>query len=187
MFQRSNSALRPETLNASFLEDHILYFTDRQRQRRGMAALTVDPRIRTAARTHSQNMARLQFFSHDSPVPSSRTLEDRMTNAGIKLNNSMFAENLGVDFFLKIADVPFYQKREHGRIVYYHAKTNAPIPYQSYSEFAAKMVDSLMASPHHRENILNGHYTTIGIGAAAGKYREMEAVYITQNFWGPLS
>lgn len=43
----------------------------------GLPALMIDLRLCAAARDHSQDMERLKFFSHDSPVPGKATPWDR--------------------------------------------------------------------------------------------------------------
>lgn len=48
------------------------------------------------------------------------------------------------------------------------------------------VVDAWMNSPGHRANILNEHYTEIGIGTATGTYKGRETVFIAQYFGRPL-
>lgn len=47
------------------------------------------------------------------------------------------------------------------------------------------VVDAWMNSPKHRENIVNGHYTEIGIGIAEGTYQGQHAVFVVQFFGRP--
>jgi hypothetical protein len=49
------------------------------------------------------------------------------------------------------------------------------------------VVDAWMASPKHRENIVNTHYTEIGIGTANGVYQGREAVFVVQFFGAPAA
>jgi uncharacterized protein YkwD len=186
LFQRSSSPLKPGYLNASLLEANILHYTNRQRRKKGIADCANSDRLGAVARAHSGEMARRRFFSHTSPVRANRTLEDRLRNHGISIVNTMFGENIGVDYFLKIASVPHYKKKIRGKTVYINARTHQQIPLQSYEEFAYRMVESLMHSRYHRENILNKVYTHIGLGAAQGRYKNMDAIFITQNFQGPV-
>lgn len=46
--------------------------------------------------------------------------------------------------------------------------------------------DAWMNSPSHRENILNNHFTEIGIGMANGIYQNKETVFIVQFFGKPF-
>jgi len=48
----------------------------------GLPALAIDLRLCEAARGHSQDMERLNFFSHESPVPDKKTPWDRAKLAG---------------------------------------------------------------------------------------------------------
>lgn len=48
------------------------------------------------------------------------------------------------------------------------------------------VVVAWMASPGHRANILNEHYTEIGIGTATGTYKGRETIFIAQYFGQPL-
>jgi uncharacterized protein YkwD len=48
----------------------------------GLGPLAIDPRLAAAARDHSQDMARLSFFSHDSPVEGKATPWDRAKRFG---------------------------------------------------------------------------------------------------------
>lgn len=45
--------------------------------------------------------------------------------------------------------------------------------------------DAWMTSPAHRENILKGKYTEIGIGMAWGTYKDREALFVVQFFGKP--
>ncbi|MDO8469709.1 MAG: CAP domain-containing protein [bacterium] len=47
------------------------------------------------------------------------------------------------------------------------------------------VVDAWMRSPSHRANIMNGHYSEIGIGVAEGEYQGQRAVYVVQFFGLP--
>ena len=48
----------------------------------GLPALAIDLRLCEAAREHSQDMAKLKFFSHESPVPGKKSFVDRAKLAG---------------------------------------------------------------------------------------------------------
>lgn len=47
------------------------------------------------------------------------------------------------------------------------------------------VVDAWMDSPTHRDNIMNGNYTEIGIGTAEGEYEGFSTVYVVQLFGTP--
>lgn len=131
-------------------------------------------------------MARLNYLSHQSPIAKNRQLIDRLKNAGLSLGNTCIGENIGVDYFLGIAGVPFYKKKSKGKIQYINSRTGKSIKYQTYKEFASRMVENWMQSPDHRKNILNKNFERIGIGVAIGTYNGFKAVYVTQHFIGSL-
>ena len=181
-----NEPLNPRRLNRNLLEKALIDVTNRVRERHRLDACRYYVKLRNAARGHSEDMVRHDFFSHVSPVPTRRQLVDRIQLAGVARANTVVGENIGVDYYLKIADVPYYKTYRNGRVVYISHETDEVIGYQSYREFSKNMVDKWMRSPGNRENILNGDFDRIGIGVASGKYNGFAAIYVTQNFMGPL-
>lgn len=65
--------------------------------------------------------------------------------------------------------------------VYAHAGENLAIHFTDSSE----VVDAWMKSPKHRENIVNGLYSEIGVGTAKGKFEGFDTVYVVQLFGTP--
>ncbi len=63
-------------------ESTVLKLINAERIKRGLKKLTLNTRLRTAARRHSKDMATKDFFSHTGSNGSSMT--DRMTKAGYK-------------------------------------------------------------------------------------------------------
>ena len=184
--QKLDQRIYPNRLNADLLEKAIIFYSNRARTKYGRAGCRLHEKLRQAARAHSHEMARLNYFAHESPVKKNRLLKNRFTNAGITLTNTMIGENIGVDYFLKIAKIPFHTRIVNGETNYYNAKTGKPIRNQTYREFARSMVDNWMESPHHKENILEKNFTHIGIGVASGTFNSLKALYVTQLFQGPV-
>lgn len=56
----------------------------------GKSVVAIDPKLGDAARAHSEDMRKLGFFSHESPVPGKRTFGERAAAAG----TSASAENI---------------------------------------------------------------------------------------------
>jgi len=56
----------------------------------GRPAVALDPKLGDASRTHSEDMRKLGFFSHESPLPGKRTFGERAAAAG----TSASAENI---------------------------------------------------------------------------------------------
>jgi uncharacterized protein YkwD len=49
---------------------------------------------------------------------------------------------------------------------------------------ARKVMALWKASAPHRANLLNGHFSVVGIGAASGRYAGRAATYVTADFGG---
>jgi len=181
-----DEAILPDHLNEILLETAIVYYTNIERTNHHLKALTVSSILQKSARGHSLEMASLYYFSHQSPVVYNQKLTDRLKNAGFNISNTTVGENIGVDYFLNIANIPFYTTTKEGYTRYINANTGQPIMNQTYREFAKHMVQNWMKSPGHRKNILNPQYENIGCGIGAGIYQGMKAIYATQNFSGTL-
>jgi hypothetical protein len=65
--------------------------------------------------------------------------------------------------------------------VFAHAGENLAIHFTDSSE----VVEAWMLSPKHRENIVSGLYTEIGVGTAKGKFEGYDTVYVVQLFGTP--
>lgn len=64
-----------------------------------------------------------------------------------------------------------------------HAGENLAIHFTDSEE----VVDAWMDSPSHRENIMNGDYSEIGVGTAKGTYEGFDTVYVVQMFGAPAA
>lgn len=71
-------------------EQQMLTLLNQSRRENGLAPLTLDPTLRDVARAHSEEMFRLGYFAHDSPVSGSPFA--RMKAAGV--NDPAMGENL---------------------------------------------------------------------------------------------
>ncbi len=61
---------------------------NRERDVCGLTPLLIEEKLSDAARGHSEDMARLGFFAHESPVPNKKTPWDRAALAGFTGNAS---------------------------------------------------------------------------------------------------
>ena len=77
---------------------------------------------------------------------------------------------------------PWHWFREAG-YQYVHAGENLAIHFSDSGE----VVEAWMASPTHRENIMNGQFAEIGIGTARGSYQGFPTTYVVQLFGTPLA
>ena len=66
---------------------------------------------------------------------------------------------------------------------YAYAGENLAVHFTDSSE----VVDAWMNSPKHRENIVNDHYTEIGVGTAKGTYEGYDTIFVVQLFGAPAA
>lgn len=57
----------------------------------GLPMLRIDPKLGDAARDHSDDMVRLSFFDHSSPVPGKRSFADRASRFGTSASSENIA------------------------------------------------------------------------------------------------
>ncbi|MBI3723524.1 CAP domain-containing protein [bacterium] len=79
----------------------------------GRAALEIEPRIVESCRAHSQEMTKLGYFEHESPVPANKTAGDRLKNAGYE---GSYAENISIAFEApRATHLAWYNSAPHHR------------------------------------------------------------------------
>ncbi len=178
--------LDPLRLDFVLLERLLVQATNQERSKRNLDTLTTWLELQKVARNHSREMASLDFFSHESPLTDHHTLADRLKQTEILDGNIIMGENLGFDYLLHIAGIPHYVKMEGDKQIIINGRTNKPVEFQTYRDFAARMVANWLASPGHRDILLHPRYTQIGIGAALGRQNGFDVLFVTQNFVGPL-
>lgn len=101
-------------------------------------------------------------------------------DAAATLKAKDMAKNEYFSHFSPAGVSPWYWFKEAG-YVYAHAGENLAIHFTDSSE----VVEAWMNSPTHRENIVNGTYTEIGVGTAKGMYEGYDTVYVVQLFGSP--
>lgn len=74
------------------VERAVINLLNECRNKRGLPVYSVDASLTSAARLHCQEMARFNFFDHDSPVHGHREVNDRVVAVGGKDGN--LGENL---------------------------------------------------------------------------------------------
>lgn len=109
------------------------------------------------------------------PLVRNSTLDD-----AAKLKAQHMAKNEYFSHFSPKGVSPWHWFDEAG-YVYAHAGENLAIHFTDSSE----VVDAWMDSPTHKQNIVNGLYTEIGVGTAKGKYEGYDTVYVVQLFGTP--
>jgi uncharacterized membrane protein required for colicin V production len=92
-------------------EEVMLRLVNRERALAGLPALAPDERLRAVARGHSEEMFRLDYFSHDSPL--SGTPFDRLRQSGIRFGAA--GENLAYAPTVEVAHRGLMNSPEHRR------------------------------------------------------------------------
>jgi len=88
---RTPAATSPSLDDATSIERRTFAVTNAMRRQNGLAELSWDSDLCRMARIHSENMARLKFFSHETPEGSH--LKDRAHEAGV-LHWRVIGENI---------------------------------------------------------------------------------------------
>jgi uncharacterized protein YkwD len=74
--------------------DEIVRLSNIEREKHGALPLEADPLLETSATGHSEEMAKLNYFSHTSPTPGRETPHDRIRLAGSAAQGT--GENIAV-------------------------------------------------------------------------------------------
>ena len=165
-------------LNRGEIESWVIEFTNEERISVGPQPLRHDDAISEIARSHSENMARLDLLSHDI---GGTDPTDRATAAGYNCRAHIGGGWYSYGLSENIA--------EHPRVTRWMGlgRSYSPVDYNRDAEdMARELVKGWMSSPGHRENILDRNSRRIGVGIAiqeTPKYGHIdETVYATQNF-----
>ncbi len=140
--------LPPAPAHLQDVEDWIGCFTNEIRQRSGLPPLAKEGRLAAVAQAYSADMLRRGFFSHTNP--EGLTVRDRLS--------------------------PYFSGsiRSFGENIWEGSNLSAA----NREALARYIMNAWMASPGHRENILDADYTHLGVGVTAVG-REIRA---TQDF-----
>ena len=150
------------------LENRIHALINNERAKHDLSTLAWDDTLGRISRKHSQDMAKRNYFSHDSPEGhdfSYRYGQDGYSCA-VRWQSVIYtgAENIfqnnRYDSITTINGVKYYDWNSEGKI-------------------AETTVEGWMNSSGHRKNILTPHWKKEGIGVAIAPGNE---IYITENF-----
>ncbi len=133
------------------VERGIFRLTNEARRRQGVPALSWDAALARVARAHSADMLRRGYFRHESP--EGRTPHERVKD-GVSYALAGSGENL------------------------WGAQGDQPLEAERLPRI---IVDTWLASPGHRANLLNPAFTDMGVGVA----RQGHAIRATQVFARP--
>lgn len=155
-------------VRATDLEERIHRFINRERTNQGLAALAWNDALSGIARTHSRDMGKRNYFSHDSP--EGKDFFARYRQAGyscaVRVGKMIHqgAENIALNHLYESVTTV------NGKAFY---------DWSSAEHIAETTVRGWMNSPGHRKNILTPHWRSEGIGVFI---TPDDKVYITQNF-----
>ena len=165
-------------LNRGEIEKWVIEFTNEERINAGLQPLRHDAAISGIARSHSENMARLDLMSHDI---GGRDPTDRAMAAGYDCRAYRGDGSYSYGLSENVA--------EHPRVTQWRGlgMSYRPVDYYHDTEEAARgLVQGWMSSLGHRENILDRESRRIGVGIAIQEASEYgyvsETIYATQNF-----
>ena len=145
----------PQPTKAEQIEELVYTMTNQYREAAGLQPLDRITKIDQIARAHSEDMAKRNYFEHDTPEGLDPT--DRGNAAGYpcrKDYGSYYSYGLAENIFM-------------------HTGT-----WYGAEHLADEIMKGWMNSFGHRQNIMESDYDRIGIGVAIGG----GAVYATQNF-----
>jgi uncharacterized protein YkwD len=145
------------------LEEEIHSLIDSERLANNVNTLVLDQGLSKVARAHSQDMVNRGYFNHLDP--DGKAPRDRLLLAGYKCP--------------KISGENIFQNNLYSRVMI--RGNQKSYEWNSLNEIAESSVRGWMASPGHRQNILQKNYSRTGVGAAIAPNGQ---VLITQVFCG---
>ena len=165
-------------LDGREIESWVIELTNQERTAAGLRPLSHDDAISGIARSHSEDMARLNLLEHEI---GGRDPTDRALAAGYNCRayygDGSYTYGLSENIF------------EHPRVTLWTGRfgSYSPSGYHRDSEAMARsLVQGWMRSPGHRENILDAEARRIGVGVTIQESIEYgfvsETVFATQNF-----
>jgi uncharacterized protein YkwD len=119
---------------ASALEDVVLAKMNELRAANKLSPLSASPKLQSAAKKHSEEMAKLGYFSHQSPTPGMKTFMDRV-------------KATGADGFSTGGENIIYREDP-----------------AEMASLADALLDQWLKSPPHKANILSKDYFVTGLG-----------------------
>ena len=172
-------------------EKKMIDLVNQQRELNGVKKLKFSKEgLFKMARQHSNEMMKLGYFSHTSPVETYKTLKERLDLAGEKDYLSA-GENIAFISCCGNCDERHVEASMFGgelqgiETIEGRVEISA-MPFMQNNCVIGQKERGLMFSPGHKANILNPEFEYIGVGiiTGKGKYLDYEGMgmWITQNF-----
>ncbi len=157
-------------ISISGSENEIHQLVNQERKKYGLIELCGDSKLSDIARGHSKDMAKRNFFSHETPEGKNPTNRGVQVGYNCRKNyGSYYTEGLAENIF---------KSHLYKSIAYYNGVPS--YDWMIQSEIAQSTVSGWMSSAGHRKNILTATYDKEGIGVAISL--ERNEIYVTQNF-----
>jgi uncharacterized protein YkwD len=158
---------RPD-LQSGSLEQRIHDLVNQERRKHGLAPLAWDGALARIARSHSADMAKRGYFSHDSP--EGHDFSQRYRTGG-------YSCSIQVGATVHLGGENIFQNNRYDSVTTMNGR--AYYDWNSESDIAGSTVRGWMDSPGHRKNILTPYWQREGIGV---RLTPENKIYITQNF-----
>ena len=158
--QRLEQPIPLDRPDQTLFNEAVLIFSNEVRRENGRAPLRADGALSRAAADHARNMARLRTHSHVLPVRGQRDLSQRFQRQALQYR--LGAENIAMDKVYRLLGRPISVGHVGCRFTY--GDTRQPVPVHTYASLAREVVGRWLASPKHRESLLNARYQRLGSG-----------------------
>jgi uncharacterized protein YkwD len=150
------------------LEKKIHYLINKERRKQGLSSLSWDDDLSRIAKQHSRDMAKRNYFAHNSP--EGHDFSHRYKEEG-------YACTVPVENMIYLGAENIFQNNLYDSITTVNGK--AFYDWNSSDKIAETTVQGWMKSTGHRKNILTPHWRREGLGVFIAPD---DKVYITQNF-----
>ncbi len=168
--QEKNLREGQPSIDKAELELQVHELTNQYRIQNGLDSLLFDEELSKVARSHSKDMAKRDYFSHQTPEGADPT--DRADAQGYECQKI-----IGILIYSGIGE-NILQNNLYDT-VWYTAGLPTSYEWNTQDEIAQSTVDGWINSTGHRENLLTATFDREGIGV---EISADDKVYITQNF-----
>jgi uncharacterized protein YkwD len=152
-------------VSTAAIEQYIVLATNGERDDHALGHLRWDADLAAVARSHSEDMAAYGYFDHVNPKGEDPT--DRAVRLDYPVIKSLGGGRISTGIGENIGMMPTGNVADYGYVG------------EDAKAVAEAMVAMWMASPGHRENILEPGYDRIGVGVAY----DGTSYIATQDFW----
>ena len=184
----AQESVDPASIDYALLSEAIFHETNLHRSQNDLEHLAHLTGLDRAACTHAEEMVANDFFAHLNPNdPSLETPADRLRAQSLEVG--FVAENIGEVFVLDYeSGERVYTRERDGRTIFSREPGGDPLGRRSYLEVAESLLDSWMASPGHRSNILSPEAKHFGSGCQVDEAEQLSMPMLScvQLFFAPL-